>query len=617
MVNENINDREQPVNTADRFGLNALRDWFAGNLGVNAERKSEIYLQVSKSATLRDTSYWLQILFSAGIALLGMVLNSSAVVIGAMLISPLMGPILAGGLAFASGDVILGWRALVNLVLSCLLAVGFAMLLVVLLPFKEITTEIAARTQPNTLDLVIALFSGAVGSVAVCKEVKGVVTSIPGVAIAVALMPPLCVIGFGLGIAVTGNSVEGLPIARGGALLILTNLVAIIFTAMLVFLALHISTESVTKKTREWRNEDEESRWAKYFLARFPGFDKLRTIGSLPGRFVLILVPIALISLPLYQSFGRLKNEIVQKQEQNRVENAAEELWKKNFAVLPDGQPRGYISSINTNVDGDKINVQMNILTSDPLSQTSRAQFKQNLASQIGVGEANLDLQLVEIPTTSRELLSRAQEQARTEMQGEADKVFTEKQKVLAAQIREHSLAGISDFFKNFSLPAPAQFVTYEQTLIGGEVPQVKIVYLSEEELPGNEQISIADDVQARLDDPSAKISLVRIQPNAGTINFAPKQGKLPEAGIALLDLNGQILQQYPTLELEISAGKDENEADALAAERVKAIAGYLASKWQIAADRLTVAPAAAATRAAQLMIKVSEKKSVNAEIKN
>ena len=115
------------------------RDWFAASLGVRGERKAEIYLDLSKSATLRDTSYWLQILFSSGIAILGMVLNSTAVVIGAMLISPLMGPILAGGLAFASGDVILGGRAIVNIVLSCALAGGFAMLLVTLLPSALLT----------------------------------------------------------------------------------------------------------------------------------------------------------------------------------------------------------------------------------------------------------------------------------------------------------------------------------------------------------------------------------------------------------------------------------------------------------------------------------------------
>src|ERR1051326_6605958 len=103
-----------------------LRDWLAANLGVRPERKEEIYIEVSKSASLRDASYWLQILFAAGIATLGLVLNSPAVIIGAMLISPLMGPILANGLALAAGDVTLGLRALINLILSCLVAVSLA-----------------------------------------------------------------------------------------------------------------------------------------------------------------------------------------------------------------------------------------------------------------------------------------------------------------------------------------------------------------------------------------------------------------------------------------------------------------------------------------------------------
>lgn len=148
---------ESRTKTAQPSFVSSLRNWFASNLGVDAERKSEIYLDISKSATLQDTSYWLQILFSAGIAMLGMVLNSTAVVIGAMLISPLMGPILAGGLALASGDIILGGRAVVNLVLSCALAVGFAMLLVVLLPFKEVTNE-TRRAQVRTRSIWASRF---------------------------------------------------------------------------------------------------------------------------------------------------------------------------------------------------------------------------------------------------------------------------------------------------------------------------------------------------------------------------------------------------------------------------------------------------------------------------
>ncbi|MEO8072805.1 MAG: DUF389 domain-containing protein [Acidobacteriota bacterium] len=610
---------EDKINSDDSApsNINSWRDWFAGSLGVNRERKTEIYLDLSRSATLQDTSYWLQILFSSGIAILGMVLNSPAVVIGAMLISPLMGPILAGGLASASGDVILGWRAILNIVLSCSLAIGFAMLLVVLLPFKEVTNEIAARTSPNTLDLFIALFSGATGAIAVSKEVKGVATSIPGVAIAVALMPPLDAIGFGFGIAATSDSVQGLNIARGAGLLILTNLVAIMFSAMLVFLALRVNTESATEKVREWRKLDDESIWAKYFLARFPGFDKLRTIGSLPGRFLLILVPLVLISVPLYESFTQLKDEIVQKQEQNRVEDAAKKVWKESFAELPDGRQRGYVSSVETSNEDNKTLVQMNIFTGQPLSKDERNLYSQNLASRLDIEPEKLDLRLVEIPTTSSEFLAKTQKQARENIQSEADKIFTEKQKLLAAQIHEHSLSGIKDYFKKFELPAPAEFVNYKINMNGGGVPQVKIVYLSSQEIDGNQQIESADDVQSRLDDPAAKVSFERIEPLVGTVNFDSNQAKLSGAAISLLELTGQIIRQNPNLTVEISADKDENESNIMVEERMKSITDYLASKWQIAADRTISAAATDSRRGATLQIKLKKQMPISTDTEN
>ncbi len=171
-------------------------------------------------------------MFAAGIATLGLVLNSPAVIIGAMLISPLMGSILASGVAFAAGDLILGLRAVGMLALSCLSAIAFSILLVSLMPFKEMTAEIAARTRPNSLDLAVALFSGAVGSLAICKEVKGVVTSnrwccdcrcADAAAVCRWIWHWLC--------ALSLDRVEGLRAAQGGGLLFLTNLVAITFTA--------------------------------------------------------------------------------------------------------------------------------------------------------------------------------------------------------------------------------------------------------------------------------------------------------------------------------------------------------------------------------------------------
>src|ERR1043166_9361489 len=108
----------EQVDTPKQRSADHLRDRLAAHLGLRRERKEEIYIEVSKSASLRDASYWLQILFAAGIATLGLVLNSPAVIIGAMLISPLMGPILANGLALASGDLFLGGRPALNLPLG-------------------------------------------------------------------------------------------------------------------------------------------------------------------------------------------------------------------------------------------------------------------------------------------------------------------------------------------------------------------------------------------------------------------------------------------------------------------------------------------------------------------
>ena len=299
--------------------VNFVRDRFAKALDVDVERKRDIYVELSQSATIRDLVYWLQMIFAAGITMLGLILSSPAVIIGAMLISPLMNPILSSGLALATGDLILGFRAVLKLALSGLTAMSIAFLIVSILPFREATAEITARTTPNTLDLCIALFSGAIGSVAISREVKGIVTSIPGVAIAVALMPPLCVVGYGVGVAATQNVSQGLNASWGGGLLFLTNLVAITFMAMITFMLLRIDTSKVREKVAVWRETDRESRWWLKVVNSIPALEKAREIRSVSLRLLMILVPLLLISIPLLQSFYSLKAEYNQQQEENRI----------------------------------------------------------------------------------------------------------------------------------------------------------------------------------------------------------------------------------------------------------------------------------------------------------
>uniref|UniRef100_UPI0000EACD4A DUF389 domain-containing protein n=1 Tax=Nodularia spumigena TaxID=70799 RepID=UPI0000EACD4A len=570
-----------------------FRDWFADNLGVGQARKEQVYLEICSSLSLDDASYWIQVLFAAGIATLGLVLNSPAVIIGAMLISPLMGGILANGLALAAGDVILAMRSLLNLLLSCLVAISFAVLLVTLLPFKEITSEILARTRPNILDLVIALFSGAVGSVAICKEPRGVATSIPGVAIAVALMPPLCVVGYGIGVAISVNSTQGLQVASGGGLLFFTNLVAITFTAMLVFLGLHIDNDLVREKVREWRHTHPESVWVQSLLEKLPAYGKFRKIGSLPGRLLLIFITIGAIIFPLNRSLSQLGREIAQQQQDNRNRSSATDVWQKNFATFPNGEPRSFISNISTSEQNQKLTIQLQVFSSQQYSSEEQDSYIQQLAPRLGRPPELLALKLVEIPTASNELLRPVPKEP------------TPEPVLSIAQLQSSFLQEVQSALRDLRLPPPAEMLNYE-LITSPVVPlSIRVVYLSEREIDRDAQILVADSIRNRLNYESAQVSMQRIASNLGAISFEPEKSEIRSDDIKLLDRAGRILQQQPSLNLEMIVNQEEDELAEVVPERSQAIKAYLESQWQISSDRIDWQTGTESQRSAILQLTV------------
>lgn len=177
-------------------------------------------------AAVREDAGWshryaFMTLMSAGIALLGLLLSSPAVVIGAMLVSPLMGPIIGLGFAFATFDWPRVRESGLALAAGSALAVAFCALIVLLSPLQAATSEILARTRPNLFDLLVAVFSALAGAYATIRA-RG--ATIVGVAIATALMPPLAVVGYGMA---TGQRF----IWTGALTLFVTNFVAIAASA--------------------------------------------------------------------------------------------------------------------------------------------------------------------------------------------------------------------------------------------------------------------------------------------------------------------------------------------------------------------------------------------------
>ena len=210
----------------EKISLKAyLRQYF--DMSENREKEEDVVDEIASGVAFKGANLWI-LICAVFIASLGLNINSTAVIIGAMLISPLMGPILGMGLAVGIDDLPLLRRAVKNYMVATIIGIITATVYFFLTPFQGVQSELLARTEPTIYDVLIAFFGGAAGIVAASIKDKGNV--IPGVAIATALMPPLCTAGYGIA---TGN----LAFFAGASLLYFINTVFIaVATTFGVFL---------------------------------------------------------------------------------------------------------------------------------------------------------------------------------------------------------------------------------------------------------------------------------------------------------------------------------------------------------------------------------------------
>lgn len=173
--------------------MNKLLQYF--KLGSEKEYFHIVEENITNGVVFKGTNLWI-LIFAIFIASLGLNTNSTAVIIGAMLISPLMGPIMGLGFAIGINDLSLLKNSLINYLLAAFVGLVTSCIYFLISPINEAHSEILARTSPTIYDVLIALFGGLAGILATSSKLKGNV--IPGVAIATALMPPLCTAGYGL-----------------------------------------------------------------------------------------------------------------------------------------------------------------------------------------------------------------------------------------------------------------------------------------------------------------------------------------------------------------------------------------------------------------------------------
>ena len=270
-----------------------MRPWYRSLIKpLPPEDCNAVIAEVTPAAS-PGFDYFLLVVLSCSIATLGLITDSPAVIIGAMLVAPLMSPIIGIGLASLTGNTLLLRNAASALLRGALLAVALAALMTLLnnlLPFfsvQELPHEVMARTRPSPIDLVIALAGGVAAAYAMTQP--NISAALPGVAIATALMPPLCTVGVGL-------ALQRWDVAGGALLLFITNAVTIAFASVLVFFLRGFSSN--------WRVKN----------------------GSLPRSLVLsaaltglLLIPLTFFSVKFFReaSANRLIQSVVLREVEN------------------------------------------------------------------------------------------------------------------------------------------------------------------------------------------------------------------------------------------------------------------------------------------------------------
>lgn len=272
--------------------------------------------------------YAFMTMMSAGIAVLGLLLSSPAVVIGAMLISPLMSPILGLGFSLALFDFAEMRRSLIALALGSAAAVIFTVVIVMASPLKATTVEILARTRPSLFDLLVALFAALAGTFAI---IRGRGETIVGVAIATALMPPLAVVGYGIA---TWN----VPVLAGSTALFVTNFVTIALASMI--------------------------------LARFYGFGHSLSPRQSWAQTTLLLAVFVAMAVPLGFSLEQIARE-------SRVTNQVRNTLAERFGA------NARVTQLEIDFDADPISVR-SVIIAPRAAPKSLADLRAKLEQALG-----------------------------------------------------------------------------------------------------------------------------------------------------------------------------------------------------------------------------------------
>jgi uncharacterized hydrophobic protein (TIGR00271 family) len=505
----------------------AVEEAASEKLGIRDWDRPAIYRETAEAATENRLPYWSVLMLSGAIATLGLAVNSSAVVIGAMLVAPLLAPVVGLALGLATGDGRLSLQTALVVLGSTFAVIAAGAALTVLLPFHTITLEISARTRPTTLDLAIAVLSGFVGAVVTVARKSRLSAAIPGVAISVALIPPLAVAGFGMGI---GRA----DLIRGSLLLYGANLAGIVLSGMSVFLLIGMHRPEVLDTARRWHRESRPhgvTAWAdRVGLIRSVG-----VFQSPWSRVGLVLSFAVALGLPLSETLSQIARE-------TRVERAVAGAEQALFNV----PGRASVIGREVEIGAHETRVYLRIATTAWFGGDAREEFERTASAAAG---EPVRLTLEQLPTRGDDL-----EQLRNLLPGQ-ERAAAPAPPAALSDLLASVGARLTQAMETVALPASVLLLQTELAATAAGGVRVGVDYAAPEPLDAQAEEMLKLQVQRTLDLPAMELRLRHVSLADRVLPAATDTAALRE----LSDL----LRSYSALWLEILSPDDPGSGPA------------------------------------------------------
>ncbi len=488
-------------------------------LGVGPRDRPAIFREVATAAVENGLPYWAVLLLSGGIATLGLALNSAAVVIGAMLVAPLLAPVLGLALALAVGDARLATQAGAIILVSLALVVATSAALSATLPFHSLTPEISSRLRPSILDLAIGVLSGVVAAVVTVARGDRISAAIPGVAVAVALIPPLAVAGFGIGSGWRGDLIGG------SLLLFAANFAGIVLSALLVFVLVGMQRAAVVSYARKWHEHHAGSGLAAWIVRR-PFVRSLRVFGSPLSRVLLAVGFVLLLGVPLTRTLRQITREA-------RVRRAVQDS-EQEFEI----PGRASVVSRQIAFGRDEIRVYLRVATARWFSRAEQSRFERS-ASALAAEPVHLVLE--QMPSSAGEV------EAVARMLGAAAAVSAPPPTAprRPSDLLGDALAQASRAVAGLPFPAGAHPVAIALQGAGGEADSLIIAYAAAEPLAPQAAEVLSRDAVAALADDRIRIGMRWIGLPAAPFAVRPDS-------TAPLQVLADAMRRYPSLRADL-----------------------------------------------------------------